>query len=349
MNKTIARDLVLNLGLFALMLLIILSIAGAFLGADKASMFFNSPPLAVFWIFLTGLFCTAFFFWKSLYRRVNLLLCHAGCVAVLVGGLWGSAAAHRLRASAGISEKLTKGTIILRQGQTGNQVMLADQTGTFALPFEVHLEKTQVTFYDEGIIAVYDAGGRFLGTIPAEVGDVYELPVEPPARVRVAKQFENLRLQLHPEGGVQPVEGEPDQSNPGYEVLIQTAEGQQHALYVFEQFEPHFLPNVPFLARFIKPRNPREYTSHLVLKKDGRVLTEKTIRVNDPLYYGGYHFYQSDFGQDQFGPYSSIMIVSDSGVRTVFAGYALITLGLFGQFWVKPLLHRRAQRGADAH
>ncbi len=40
---------------------------------------------------------------------------------------------------------------------------------------------------------------------------------------------------------------------------------------------------------------PKDYESDLVVVKDGRELIKKTIRVNDPLEYAGYTFYQSSY------------------------------------------------------
>ena len=344
MNKTVTRYLVLNLGLFALLMLIILSITGAFLGAQKAKLFFNSPPLAVFWILLTLLFGAGLIFWKSLRRRPFLLMCHTGCMAVLIGGLWGSQAAHRLRAAAGMEPKLTKGVMTLHQGQTGRRVFLDDQTGVFELPFTVRLAETAAAFYDDPILGIYNAWGKLIGTIPAAVAEVYELPDAPDIKARVKQRFANLRLTPRPEGGIQAVEGQDPQGSPGYEVVVHTPEENEYVLYVFERWESHFVPHIPFLARYFPPRMPKEYKSRLILEKDSRILTQKTIRVNAPLYCAGYHFYQSTFGRDEIGPYSGIMVVSDSGVWTVFSGYALITLGLFGQFWVQPILRRRTKQ-----
>ena len=41
--------------LIAIILLVLLSIYGAFLGAERAQAFFNSLPLAVYWFALIGL------------------------------------------------------------------------------------------------------------------------------------------------------------------------------------------------------------------------------------------------------------------------------------------------------
>lgn len=349
MKKGIVRYLTLNCGLFALLLLVLLSITGAFLGANKASLFFNSPPLAVFWMALSVLFVSAFIFWKSLYLRPYLLLCHVGCIAVLAGGLWGSEAAHAFRMAAGLSSKLTQGTILLHQGQTGSQVTLDDQARVFELPFSVRLAETEAIYYDEPFIGIYDSRGGLIGRIPAAVGGSYELYPKSTIGVQVTRRFENLRL-IRSVEGMEGVEGEASQSNPGYEVTFSMPDGSSFRRYVFERIEPHAMPNARLICRYSAGGMPKEYRSLLILEKAGQVLAQKTIRVNDPLHYGGYHFYQNTFGCDQTGPYSGIMVVSDSGVGIVFFGYALLIFGLFGQFWIKPLYGRRKQAGGgDAH
>jgi hypothetical protein len=345
MNKTFGRYLVLNLGLFALLMLTIFSITGAFLGAQKAGQFFNSPPLAVFWSLLTLLLAAGFIFWKSLWQRPSLLLCHVGCIVVLLGAMWGSPTTHRLRDAAGMEPTPLKGVMMLRQGQSSRQVVLDNQAGEFTLPFAVRMVETGVSYYDTPSIAIYDTQGRFLGSIPAAAGDSYQLSESSGIDVQITRRFENLRL-LRKEEGFEGIEGEPGQTNPGYEVTFTRPDGSTFRQYVFERFGPHFVPNMQFVSRFITGGMPKEYRSLLSIEQDGRVLTQKTIRVNDPLYCGGYHFYQSTFGRDDIGPYSGIMVVSDSGVWAVFAGFALIVLGLIGRFWVQPILRRQRPKEA---
>ncbi len=344
MKRVRLRALTMNLTLAFLLLLIILCIIGAFMGTERAAVFFNSPPLGVFWILLAVLFVTGFTLWKPLWRRPNLLLCHAGCVAVLLGGLWGSEASHRLRETAGLSPKLTKGMLMLRPGQASHHVMLQDQTGTFELPFKVHMIHTSVAHYDEPSIGIHGKDNRLIGLIPAVVGDAYELMPGSDILVQVVQRFDNLRI-VQGEDGIKGVEGERDRYNPGYEVVYGLPDGQLHHQYLYELFEPHITGEFPFVARYWPARIPREYRSTLKIEADGQFVKAKSIRVNDPLYYGGYHFYQSTFGQDEYSHYSGIQVVSDSGVWWVFFGYALLTAGLFGQFWVKPLRDGRIDRG----
>ncbi len=343
MNKAVARYLVLNIGLLTLLMLIILSIAGAFLGAEKARLFFNSPPLAVLWILLTAILIAGFIFWKSLYLRPYMLLCHLGCIAVLLGALWGSAAAHQFRTALGLPPKLTKGAMMLRQGRMDNKVYPESSNTVFELPYTVLLTQTSVTHYDDPSIDIFTPQGILIIKIPPIVGQSFPLSPEGTVTVQVTARFNNLRLIPTDQGSVAQ-EGPSDRINPGYEVLFQMPDGTSLRQYVFELFEPHFHPDTPFLARFSAPKSPKEYQSTLVLEKDGRTLTQKTIRVNDPLHYDGYHFYQNTFGRDEIGPYSGIMVVSDTGVWAVFAGYAAIILGLIGQFWIQPLVRRHKSR-----
>lgn len=339
----------LNVGILTLLMLVIVAITGAFLGAEKAALFFNSPPLAVFWIVLFCVFMAGFVCWRSLWRRPNLLLCHLGCIAVLFGGMWGSAAGHRLRQAVGWPSEKIKGTILLREGQVGSEVV-AERGEKFTLPFSVHLERTGVSHYDTPSLGIYSQRGELIGRLAAVVdGQVYELPAESGVRVEVVQKFARLRLIRQDDGTLTGIEDDAAADNPGYAVAFTLSDGRVQRQYVFERFEPHFSGQLPFVTVFLPPQIPKEYQSTLLVQRDGQTLAQKTIRVNDPLYYGGYHFYQSTFGRDERGAYSGIMVVSDSGLWCVFTGYAMMTAGLFGQFWLRPLLRRREEGRADAH
>lgn len=347
--KPIVRYMTLNVGILTLLMLVILCITGAFLGAQKAALFFNAPPLAVFWLVLFGVLVAGFVCWRSLWRRPNLLLCHLGCAAVLAGGMWGSAAGHRLRQAVGWPSEKVKGTILLREGQSGSEVS-AERGEHHTLPFSVRLVQTGVSHYDIPSLGIYNQRGELIGRLAAVVdGQAYELSAEHGIRVQVVQKFANLRLMRQDDGTLAGVEGDTGGDNPGYAVDYSLPDGSVRRQYVFERFEPHFSGQLPFVTVFLPPQMPKEYRSTLVLEKDGQTLAHKTIRVNDPLYYGGYHFYQSTFGRDEGGIYSGILVVSDGGVWCVFVGYGLMTAGLFGQFWLRPLLRRRGEGQTDAH
>lgn len=54
--------------------------------------------------------------------------------------------------------------------------------------------------------------------------------------------------------------------------------------------------NMGFDAPGLETGNPTDFTTDLAVYQDGRLLAQKTIRVNDPLTIGGYTFHQNGFG-----------------------------------------------------
>lgn len=80
---------------------------------------------------------------------------------------------------------------------------------------------------------------------------------------------------------------------------------------------------------------PRDWKSHLAVIEAGRIVMEKVIEVNDPLHYGGYHFYQSSFDVEE-GRYTILSVRSDSGLRAVYVGFFLVCAGTFWLFWLQP-------------
>jgi len=85
-----------------------------------------------------------------------------------------------------------------------------------------------------------------------------------------------------------------------------------------------------------RPQSVRDYKSELVVLEDGREVARKTIEVNSPLHYGGYHFYQADYDA-QYQRYTVLQVVSDSGLLAVYAGFALLLMGTIWQMWIAPL------------
>ena len=95
--------------------------------------------------------------------------------------------------------------------------------------------------------------------------------------------------------------------------------------------------------------NPiKDYKSRLAVFDEGNEVAEKEIEVNDPLYYGGYHFYQH-MHDNQHGQYTILFVKSDTGLWSVYAGFFLLCAGVFWLFWIKPVwayLIRRRDHGS---
>jgi len=88
----------------------------------------------------------------------------------------------------------------------------------------------------------------------------------------------------------------------------------------------------------VRPQSPpRDYFSDLVVMVSGREVARKTVEVNHPLHWGGYHFYQSDYDHEA-GRYTVLQVVSDSGLWAVWLGMGLVVAGAFWWFWGRAVI-----------
>jgi len=74
---------------------------------------------------------------------------------------------------------------------------------------------------------------------------------------------------------------------------------------------------------------------------------KKNIEVNDPLHYGGYHFYQSSYlTPDQGHPWATVLsVTSDSGLYCVFGGFIALCGGIIYHLWVVPIIKSKQTNG----
>jgi hypothetical protein len=88
----------------------------------------------------------------------------------------------------------------------------------------------------------------------------------------------------------------------------------------------------------VKGQQPtiRDYFSDIVIIDDGKESAVKTIEVNHPLHYRGYHFYQYSYDW-QSHQFSVLQAVSDSGLYVVYAGYWLLCIGVIWQLWLRHI------------
>jgi hypothetical protein len=95
--------------------------------------------------------------------------------------------------------------------------------------------------------------------------------------------------------------------------------------------------NAYFLAlESLKDREMEYYKSELsVVDAEGKVRKSETIVVNEPMYFGGYRFYQTDY--DPNNPaYSGIGISREPGLPVIYFGFAVLAAGCFLMFYNRP-------------
>jgi hypothetical protein len=235
-SKKKFRFAVMWVALALVVLLILLSVYGAFLGSYQAKSFFNSPALSAYWLALMALLVTAFVVFGRLIRLPGLLLIHAGCILILAGALQGSGAGLKVCNRLFGTDKIQTGRMIIFEGDIENRIWLEDGGQTKELPFRIKLKDFRIEYY--------------------------------------------------------------------------------------------------------KPEYVRDYISDIQVIKDGNVVAEKSIEVNHPLHFGGYHFYQSSY-DTQAHRYTVLSVVSDTGLDFVYAGYTALCIGVFWHFWVRHIFTKR--------
>jgi cytochrome c biogenesis protein ResB len=77
----------------------------------------------------------------------------------------------------------------------------------------------------------------------------------------------------------------------------------------------------------------KEYRSRVTISEPGREPYTKNIRVNHPVYVGGYHIYQMSWGQSQNWQrqpvtYTVLQFIRDPGLPVVYAGFGILFAGI---------------------
>ncbi len=314
--------------LVAIVLLTGFSIWGAFVGAEQAKAFFNSLPLAVYWWLFVLLLALGIVFFERLIRVPSSLLIHLGCIVVLIGAMWSSLGGHVLQKRLFGIDKIPRGQMYVPEKMQENRVFVADANDVRTLPFFVRLRAIHIDYYPGGTLAIRDKA----------TGRVWRLTAEPNAaltlskdlgRVVVERVYENFKVDVA-DGKVTTYD-EPDGYNPAVEVRVCQPDGTTRLRRIFEQFPSKSQPDEPLDMSYMKV--PSRFASDVDIVRDGAVVASKSIEVNHPLHYGGYYFYQHEFKDTGTSMYSVLTVASDSGLNAVYAGYAMLVLGLCWHFW----------------
>jgi hypothetical protein len=338
MNKL--KHAVLLAALLLILTLFCFCVYGAFLGPERVRAFFNSLPLAVFWIILLFALITGSMLFRRLRRVPPLLLIHAGCIFALAGSIAGSDTGHSLQKKFLGIDKFREGQMLIYKGQSEDAVFIGDDPNARKLPFEIKLNDFRVQYYKPEYLHVKTPDGQHF-KFPVQVGTEFPLSAEF-GSIKVVRTFDNFKLKR--EGGALVAVDDPQPGyNPALELQVKKPDGSIATRYVFELFPGH-TPSDDGLA-FTYQRTISDFISDLQVIKDGRILAEKAIEVNHPLHFGGYHFYQQSY-DDQAHQYTILLVSSDTGLSLVYLGYLMLALGVFWHFWIKPVFTHLKSKSA---
>jgi hypothetical protein len=110
------------------------------------------------------------------------------------------------------------------------------------------------------------------------------------------------------------------------------------------------------LIAMVETNNSMMFRSALeVVTLDGKPILEDgepvrtVVKVNHPLHWGGYAFYQNNFIAEAGGrPAASVFRVKyDRGIPTIYTGFVILTLGTCMLLYVDPLLKKRRREAAE--
>ena len=336
------KRLILCIALIGLTLLAILSIYGAFIGADSANTFFNSIPLLVYWCFGALIFVVGIIAFPGLRKKPGLFAIHIGCLLVLLGSLWATETGHKFAAKITGFPKIDEGYMPILEGQTENRVF----DGTFStqfgqLPFSIKLNDFRIEYYES------DESQQPQLYIQTSDSTVYKLDATPNNKfefatgtLTVLHTFDNFKLNIQ-DGKRIAIDQGNGKDNPAVEVQIELNDGTTYKRYAFEKFDGLDMSNSNdgLTLKYISQMTlmPKDYFSDLTILEEGKEVLNATIEVNHPLHYKGYHFYQDSYGHDN-GQYTILAVTSDSGLYTVYAGYWLICIGVIWQMWIRHII-----------
>ena len=339
MNKF--RRVILWAALAVIIALTVLSIYGAFVGAERAQEFFNRVPLAVYWAFFAVLLAVGVAVFPRLVRVPGLTMMHAGCILILVGGMWGSKLGSDLQSRLFGIDRVREGRMVIYEGATESRVLLGNSDREFkALPFALRLKDFRIEYYQPADLYVETRDGR-QWKVPVEVGKEFALG-EGIGTAKVVRTFENFKMGK--QDGKNVIFDDPNAgSNPALEVQVTQPSGQTTTKYVFEKFPGHGGAQDAFVLNY--HRAISDYISEIDVVEGDKVVAAKDVEVNHPLHFGGFHFYQSSY-DDQAGRYTVLSVHSDTGLYIVYAGYWLLCLGAVWHFWLRNTFARTKPRSA---
>jgi len=331
------RRVLLPATLNVLVLLTLLAIVGAFLGAERARRLFNSSLLIVFWAALAVLLLIGLAALPRLIRQPGLLGMHLGCTIVLLGAMWGSERAHAWQKRHFGIDKVPRAQLDLVEGQAADALYDPNEQPLARLPFELALNGFWIDYYwDPGVLEIRTDDSAQGGSwqLPAQPGRRLDLPGDLPT-LRVLRVFRSLALgeflQDDPRGEL----------NPAVELEVESPGGGRRVIFVFELHQ-HPGSSVPGLRLSYRSfvAGEKGYFSDLVLLDPAAHRQQHyLLKVNHPLHYGGYHFYQSGCRVAPDGRWVSVLaVVSDTGLTAVFVGFALLLGGVFWHFWLRPIV-----------
>jgi hypothetical protein len=253
--------------------------------------------------------------------RLGSVLSHVGLVVVLLGGALSAVTAQR-------------GSIGLHVGESADSYV---DNGNHPLGFTIQLNSFAVEKFPPapGVLVVCRQDGK-CSRYPAQLGKEYNV-AEIKCKIKVLRSFIDLRIDAQTK---EPVDVSDQPNNPALLVEINKDSGTKKA-WLFANY-PQMNMNNEVDGQLVLSYEYKgagahisDFRSGISIIENGKVILAKTIRVNDPLRYGGYSFYQAQYHPEDLN-WTGLSVVKDPGIPVVYLGFCVIIVGLILAFYIKP-------------
>lgn len=290
-------------------------------------------------------------------RAIGSMLTHISILLILAGGvvrgIWGAT-----------------GYIELREGETKNE--FAMENGAKPLPFALQLTRFEIQTDPETKLVgethdksthqlIVQWPSRYLSArVPLNVNVTHALTPQGEAptadntfKVKVLRYVPDfvMNSQTHE------IASKSEQpNNPAVLVQVDGPSYQNHRwvfakhpdLVVHSNSDQPSPLRILFQSAAVKARPAvtgpiKNFKSTVRIVENGNVVRADSLAVNSPLAHRGYRFYQTGYDPKDL-TWTSLQVVRDPGVPLVYAGFALIIVGLFTIFYLNPWLETRRAR-----
>jgi virulence-associated protein VagC len=311
-----------------------MSIYSAFIGPYLSGIFFSCAPLSVYWLALTILLLSTIIALPKLVLKQGLLLIHLGCILILTGAMAGSKKGQLLTEKIFGSKKITTGEMLVSKQQPQDNVLPENNKQPFRLPFSIKLKELRVDFYKSGRLFV-QTPQKQTWELPVRAGNKFTLDPNV-GTLKILKVYRNFRIKTKGEKQLA-YDSNGSGSNPAVLIEYKTPKGSVVDKYIFARFPNPVFEDDKIFVEYVP--NIKQISSDVEIIKDDQTIKTAVIKVNRPLHFGGYHFYQYNYDAAA-GQFTVLGVVSDTGLYIVYAGYALLCAGIFWHFWLRHL-HRK--------
>ncbi len=259
-------------------------------------------------------------------RSMGTLISHISILLILAGALIGMLYGQ-------------KGYVRIEQGEEVNSFI--DRDRRVDLGFSLKLNNF---IYSENIdpkeklLVYFGKGQEPIAGIPTEVGTESEI-ANTGYKVKILRYLPDFAMDMSTK---EVASRSAKANNPAIEVELKGKDGAQQRFWVFARFpdiHQKITGDLDFVYQWAN-RQPKDFISKVTVIKDDKEMLSKDIRVNFPLTFAGYTFFQSSYDADHLN-WTGLKVVKDPGVGVVYLGFGLLILGLCIRFYISPFMKTR--------